>query len=486
MREGLFLKMLKYTSHILFSFLRYRVSATPTPQTRCFSTKKITRTTNLNDYFKSQNLSIQQESILEAITKTQSVFISGPAGTGKSFVVSLATELLRRKIYQPSEVFVTASTGVAACALNGQTLHSFAGIGLGEGDKEVLFRKVLKNAKACGRWRTAKALVIDEISMIGCELFEKLEYIARNIRGVAYMNKPWGGIQLIVSGDFFQLPPIVKQKQGFGKEFAFEAMFWNDSFDLQVELTQIFRQTDTEFIDLLQGVRRGRKDEHHLGVLYRCCNELRDSLETVPNLFPRNVDVNRVNEERLRRLGKETFKYIARDSGKNPWKGQLKLGMAPDELEICIDARVMLIKNKDLSAGLVNGAAGTVIDFVEAAGKKHCGICANGLLPKVRFDSGLVAVVNPETWEVVEGDVKLATRTQIPLILAWAVSIHKCQGMTLECLHTDLSRAFGYGMVYVALSRVRSLKGLYLSGFNSSKIKAHPKVLEFYDKSFCS
>ncbi|KAF5202456.1 Atp-dependent dna helicase [Thalictrum thalictroides] len=478
--------MLRYTSHILFSFFRHRVSATLIPQTRCFSAKRLTRSTNLNDYLKSQNLSNQQQSILKAITETQSVFISGPAGTGKSYVVSLATELLRRKIYQPYEVFVTASTGVSACALNGQTLHSFAGIGLGEGEKEVLLKKVLKNGKACSRWRTAKALVIDEISMIECDLFEKIEYIARNIRGAAHRNKPWGGIQLIVSGDFFQLPPIMKEQEHLGKEFAFEATCWEASFDLQVELTQIFRQTDLDFINLLQRVRRGQKDEHHLELLHHCCNVLTDSSESVPSLFPRNKDVNRVNEGRLRRLGNETFKYTARDSGKQPWKGQLKLGIAPDELEICIDARVMLIKNKDLRAGLVNGATGTVVDFVEAAGKKHSGICTNGLLPKVRFDSGLVAVINPETWEVTEGEVKVATRRQIPLILAWAVTIHKCQGMTLECLHTDLSRAFGYGMVYVALSRVRSLKGLYLSGFTSSKIKAHPKVLEFYDKAFCS
>ncbi|KAF9610204.1 hypothetical protein IFM89_021142 [Coptis chinensis] len=416
------------------------------------------------------------------MSKTQSVFITGSAGTGKSFLVSIAIDILKNDVYKPGEVFVTASTGIAACALNGQTLHSFAGIGLGVGDKHVLLKKVVKNATAFKRWKSVKALVIDEVSMISCDLFDKLEYIARSLRG--RVDKPWGGIQLIVSGDFFQLPPIVEDP--LGREFAFEANCWNASFDLQVELTQVFRQSEREFIDLLQGVRRGRKDEEHLRILQHCCNEPVDSSVTVPRLYPLNMHVQRVNDARLRSLSGEIFKYTAKDTGKNPWKWQLSNGVAPDELELGIGARVMLIKNKDVGVGLVNGATGTIVDFVHHTGKKSWGAFAKCLLPKVRFDSGLEHVIEPDEWHVMEGEKALATRKQIPLILAWAISIHKCQGMTLDCLHTDLSNAFGYGMVYVALSRVRNLQGLYLSGFDSSKIKAHPKVLEFYNNQLGS
>lgn len=319
--------------------------------------------------------------------------------------------------------------------------------------------------------------------MIRCDLFENLEFIARMTRNRV---ERWGGIQLVVSGDFFQLPPIIDDY--LGKEFAFEADCWNPSFDMQVELKEIFRQSDAEFVDLLQGVRRGRKDENHLKILQHCCSEPKGVSVMVPRLYPRNVDVNRVNEEKLRELGGEMVMYRAVDSGKNPWKRQLSQMMAPNELEICKGARVMLIKNKDLDSGLVNGAMGTVVDFVGSAfgDKKHLRLCSNGFFPKVRFDSGLVDVVKPEKWEILEGEMVLANRKQIPLILAWAVSVHKCQGMTLDCLHTDLSRAFGYGMVYVALSRVRNLKGLYLSGFDSRKIKVHPKVLRFYEDQLLS
>ncbi|KAL5704684.1 DNA helicase [Ranunculus cassubicifolius] len=432
---------------------------------------------------KPHKLNYQQQLILKSVSKKQSIFITGSAGTGKSFVVSQAIDLLKQ-IYYPNEVFITASTGVAACALNGQTLHSFAGVGLGVGSKEGLLRKVLGNKLALKRWKKAKALVIDEVSMISCEFFENLEYIARMIRASGGSGKNWGGIQLIVSGDFFQLPPIVKDS--LGKEFAFEAECWNDSFHLQVELTQIFRQSDAELIDLLQGVRRGRKEENHLQILKHCCSEPMEASATVPRLYPRNVDVQRVNEEKLRTLGGEIVKFVASDSGLDRCKKHLSQMLAADELEICKGARVMLIKNKDLDSGLVNGAMGTVVDFVVSDGNQHKDVSPKGLLPKVRFDSGLVTLISPEKWDMFEGEKVLATRKQIPLILAWAVSVHKCQGMTLDCLHTDLSRAFGYGMVYVALSRVRSLKGLHLSGFDSLKIKAHPKVLEFYDNQLVS
>ncbi|PIA52728.1 hypothetical protein AQUCO_01000534v1 [Aquilegia coerulea] len=232
-------------------------------------------------------------------------------------------------------------------------------------------------------------------------------------------------------------------------------------------------------------MRKGESNEHHCESLRQCCYKSIEKSVIVPNLFPRKDDAERVNDKMLRKLMEDkkigiVEKYTAKDTGKEPWKRQLEKGIAPKEIQLCKGARVMLIKNKDLKNGLVNGAVGTVISF--SWDKKACKrIASKGFLPIVKFDSGKTVRVEPEKWEVIEDDRRVATRRQIPLMLAWATSIHKMQGMTLDSLHADLSRAFGPGMVYVALSRVRSQDGLYLSGFDPSKIQAHPKVVEFYN-----
>ncbi|KAL6134934.1 hypothetical protein ACLB2K_067162 [Fragaria x ananassa] len=341
-------------------------------------------------------------------------------------------------------------------------------------DRETFLHRIVLNNKAYNRWLKVKALVIDEISMVDTEFFESLEYIARNIRQV---NKSWGGIQIVVGGDFFQLPPIKPQQNSGGREFAFEADCWNSSFDLQVNLTEVFRQSDPRLIKLLNGIRRGESDPEDLMFLEQSCSEPEPD-PSVVQLYPRIEDVNRVNASRLVSSGNELVVYTAIDSGEESRRSQLEQGIAPKEVTLCKDARVMLVKNLNTWRGLVNGATGTVTGFYVPTNKDIAGICH--ALPIVKFDSGPEMLIGPETWAVTEGDKVVAERKQVPLILAWASSIHKCQGMTLDRLHTDLSKAFENGMVYVALSRVRSLEGLYLSGFNRRKIMVHPKVLLFY------
>jgi|UniRef100_A0A2N9FCN8 ATP-dependent DNA helicase PIF1 len=426
----------------------------------------------------------QQKQILSSISEGNSVFITGSAGTGKTLLVNQIIKLLK-KCHPRSRVFVTAPTGVAACAISGQTLHSFAGIGYDKGiaDRRTLLDRVLRNSMAYRSWNKVEALVIDEISIVDAELFENLEYIARKIRG---KDEVWGGIQLIVSGDFFQLPPILDHWNSSGKVFAFEAECWNESFNCQHELTEVFRQSDPRLIKLLQGMRRGECDPQDLEFLEQSCSVTESESDTsVVQLYPLNKDVKRVNEMRMESLSEVVTTYLAVDSGKDPWKSQLKQGIAPGELFLCEGARVMLIKNLSTWKKLVNGATGTIIGFHEPKDMDVTDICSENLLPIVKFDSGPTMVITPATWVVMEGDTIVAERKQIPLILAWALSIHKCQGMTLDKLCTNLSRAFGCGMVYVALSRMRSLEGLQLQGFDPSKIKAHPKVLQFY-KSFAS
>lgn len=442
---------------------------------RNFSTK-ISRTYSKKKYpiAKTTNWTDEQTKVLNAVKLGQSVFISGSAGTGKTVLVEHIIKQLK-KTYGRDRVAVTGSTGVVACALKGQTLHSFAGIGLGDGERDSLISMVLFNKKAYKRWTSVKALVIDEISMVDAKLFDNFEYVAREIRGV---DQPWGGIQLVVSGDFFQLPPIGKKSS---RKFAFEAACWDSSFDLQFDLTRVFRQSDAQLVKLLQGIRRGKTDPEDLRLLEKCCFESEPD-SSVPRFYPRNDDVNKVNTMHLESLGEQLYVYSAVDEGTDSCKRQLKHVIAPDELKICIGARVMLIKNVNLWKKLVNGAVGTVVGFENNVTDVK-GICKCECLPVVNFDSGPKGVViQPEEWVVMVGEKVGARRMQIPLVLAWAVSIHKCQGMTLDRIHSNLSRAFDFGMVYVALSRVRSLSGLHLSGFNPSKIKAHPRVLQFYEK----
>ncbi|KAI3457086.1 hypothetical protein Pfo_013749 [Paulownia fortunei] len=426
----------------------------------------------------------EQNQVLDAVCNGKSVFITGSAGTGKTFLLEHIVKKLK-KIHGRSRVYVTAPTGVAACALNGQTLHSFAGVGIADVDGESLLDRVLLDSRACYRWRKVKALVIDETSMVDANLFDGLEHVARTLRDKEASvgdKKTWGGIQLIVSGDFFQLPPVLKKKKKGAKVYAFEADCWSASFDIQIELTTVFRQSDSLLVQLLQGIRKGENDPEELKLLEGCCSGYEPDPSAV-RLYPRIADVSRVNKEKMESLDQEIYVYKAQDLGDKQWMRQLKSGIAPDELELCVGARVMLIKNINPWRKLVNGATGTVVELCEVSENQYGmhDMCSHGnVLPLVKFDSGLELVVEPEIWVVMDGDKVVARRRQIPLILSWALSIHKCQGMTLDKLHTDLSRVFDFGMVYVALSRVRSLGGLYLSGLDPSKIKAHPKVLEFY------
>ncbi|XP_017249740.2 ATP-dependent DNA helicase PIF1-like [Daucus carota subsp. sativus] len=418
----------------------------------------------------------EQKQVLDSVSKGQSVFISGSAGTGKTVLLEQIIKQLK-KIHGRSRVAVTGSTGVAACAIRGQTLHSFAGVGLGEGDSRILIDTVVGDRCAYRRWNKVRALVIDEISMIDANFFDKLEFVAKSVRDE---SKMWGGIQVVVSGDFCQLPPVNSKCLDMG-EYAFEAECWDQSFDVQFELTTVFRQADAQLIKLLQSIRKGEIDQDDLQLLEKVSVRTEPD-PSIPRFFPRNDDVCKVNRNRLESLGKEIYVFLALDEGADKWKRQLKNVIALDELEICIGARVMLNKNLDPRRKFVNGATGTVVGFKHNV-PSFQDICKCHILPIVEFDSVPGHwIVEPEEWVVMNGEVAVAKRKQIPLMLAWALSIHKCQGMTLDRIHTDLSRAFGYGMVYVALSRVRSLDGLHISGFCPSKIKAHPKVLQFYKR----
>ncbi|GAQ91139.1 hypothetical protein KFL_007330030 [Klebsormidium nitens] len=448
-------------------------------------------------------LSAQQINVLETLRKRESVFLTGSAGTGKSELLKHAIKLMK-SMYQDANVFVTASTGIAAVHINGTTLHSFAGIGLGKDSRATLVMKASRR-EAQQRWLRAKALICDEISMVDADFLDTLEYIARKVRR---NEEPFGGIQLIFSGDFYQLPPVSKDGK---KMFAFESDCWKKCIKLEMELTHVFRQEDEAFVKILNEVRTGQMSHGTIQALENCRGppqgDLRDGV-ALTRLYPHNVDVKHENEMELRQLQTERVVYVAHDYSSSDFhKRMLDHFLAEQRLELCEGAQVMLLKNIEPLLGLCNGARGKVLGFTdatdpeeEAARTEHVKIVPHGRFPVVYFPNGgplpppekdekaqakrpgMTKVIRPESWSSVEGSRVLVERTQIPLKLSWALSVHKCQGMTLDRVETDLTKAFEKGMCYVALSRVRSPEGLRLTGFDPRKVRVDEKVKTFYER----
>ncbi|PGH03558.1 ATP-dependent DNA helicase PIF1 [Blastomyces parvus] len=461
-------------------------------------------------------LSEEQKRVVETIVKdSKSIFFTGSAGTGKSVLMrEIIRKLRERYKKEPDRVAVTASTGLAACNIEGVTLHSFAGIGLGKEPVADLVKKVKRNQKNRTRWLRTKVLVIDEISMVDGDLFDKLEEVARKIRN---NGRPFGGIQLVVTGDFFQLPPVPDSTKL--AKFAFSASTWNTTIQHTILLTHVFRQKDPEFAAMLNEMRLGKLSPETVTAFKALSRPLdfHDALDAT-ELFPTRSEVENANSARMNRLSGETMVFTAVDSGtmqNETQRSQLLADCVAPTIQLKKGAQVMLIKNMDES--LVNGSLGKVVAFMDETKfdyfSKHDAEFAGDLAHDDRNDKtinklksyenmtgsvstkGVWPVVcfvqpdgterhllcQPETWkiELPNGEVR-AQRTQIPLILAWALSIHKAQGQTLQRVKVDLGRVFEKGQAYVALSRATSKDGLQVSRFDPRRVMVHPKVLEFY------
>lgn len=432
-------------------------------------------------------------------------------GTGKSVLLrEIITGLRKKYAREPDRVAVTASTGLAACNIGGVTLHSFAGIGLGKEPVEDLVKKIRRNAKAKQRWMRTKVLIMDEVSMVDGDLFDKLESIARTIRN---NGRPFGGIQLVITGDFFQLPPVPE----FGKQakFAFDAGTWTTSIEHTIGLTHVFRQKDPVFAGMLNEMREGRLTPESISRFKQLERPLptEDQSVEATELFPTRQEVDRANTTRMHQLHGNTFTFEARDGGTITNKEQrdrlLQSCMVPEQIHLKKGAQVMLVKNMDET--LVNGSLGKITGFMteqmfnvykedeegflengpsDAAlktemAKSSLGLNTNQVYPVVRFaiadGTTRDLLCKREDWkiELPNGEVQ-ASRSQIPLILAWALSIHKAQGQTLERVRVDLGRVFEKGQAYVALSRATSMAGLQILRFDPRKVIAHEKVRSFY------
>ncbi|XP_043843659.1 ATP-dependent DNA helicase PIF1 [Dromiciops gliroides] len=405
-------------------------------------------------------LSQEQAQVLSAALRGKSIFFTGSAGTGKSYLLKRILGSL-----PPKGTVVTASTGVAACHIGGTTLHAFAGIGSG---KAPLAQCVALAQRPSIRqsWLSCQRLVIDEVSMVEASLFDKLEAVARAVR---QQDKPFGGIQLIICGDFLQLPPVTKNNQP--PQFCFQAKSWRKCIQLTMELTEVWRQTDQTFISLLQAVRLGRCSDEVTQQLKATAKHKveRDGI-LATRLCTHQDDVALTNERRLQQLPGQIYSYEAVDSDPDMVRTLDSQCPVSHLLQLKLGAQVMLVKNLAVSQGLVNGARGVVVGF-EADGRG---------LPRVKFLCGITEVVRTERWTVHGPGGQLLTRQQLPLRLAWALSIHKSQGMTLDCVEISLARVFESGQAYVALSRARSLQGLRVLDFDPSVVRCDPRVLKFY------
>lgn len=420
------------------------------------------------------NISIEQREVLKKVVQGESVFFTGSAGTGKSFLIHKILSCLPG---MGTQTYATSTTGITAMAIQGMTVYAWTGLGVltGRETSQELAQRILRNRDTLTRWRSTKSLLIDEISMLDGQLFQQLHEVAQLVRG---NTLPFGGIQLLLCGDFFQLPPV-SPNGGAMKPFAFEAECWEECVGGNtVELSQVYRQKSGAFVEILDELRRGRCSDESAHTLKQCEDTDLYSLTARDGIRPTSLltlkrEVDDLNTRELSSLSGAVQNFRARDTGAGSAMEVLAASCpARASLDLKVGAQVILLRNLDVSSGLCNGSRGIVVKF-SSSSTRH---------PVVRFLNGAEHTITPETWTTTVGGKIQAQREQIPLDLAWAISIHKSQGMSLDRASVHLTKCFEYGQAYVALSRVRSLEGLQLLGFDRTKIKAHPKVEAFYER----
>ncbi len=413
-------------------------------------------------------LATEQQAFALALARGGNHMLTGRAGTGKSTLLDWL------KLNHTGRISVTASTGIAALNVGGTTLHSWAGLGIGEDPPAKIAGRINEaRGNAWNNIMSCHTLAIDEFSMISATLFQTMEEVLRRVRR---NGEPFGGIQVLMIGDFLQLPPVVKGDGDKHGRFAFNAPVWHTSRIETTILRKIHRQKDEAFATILNECAVGRPSAKTIEALEaRLCAVDPDPKIKPVRLHATNASVDAINMDELAKLPGEPVLYRATDTNFTKWPEPLetlkKNCIAPEILALKIGAQVMLLKNIDAENGLVNGALGKVIGFGNTESK----------FPVVEFASGFVMECDTEKWEQKNDARILAQRVQVPLRLAWAITIHKCQGMTLDKVEADLQSVFEHGQAYVALSRAKTLEGLFLTGLKVSAITADPEALAFYE-----
>jgi len=402
------------------------------------------------------------EKVIDCIKNGQHVSILSQGGTGKSTLIAAVKEHFLDT--DPDLTFyVTSTTGVSAYLIKGTTIHSYSGIGVLYPRHTVqdVVKKIAKNKPSIDRIKRTQVLVIDEISMLGAPYLDMMNETFQLIRKDTRL---FGGITVIITGDFYQLPPI-------DEAYAFESKVWSKMNLFPIHLTRVYRFTDETYASMMGRIREGKhtpEDNVELFKRVRAYNELDiDSMEIRPTfLTSRRVNVDEQNADELDKNSNELVIYPAVDDVKKDVTFDL---LAPSRLQLKVQAQVMLVVNLDVESGLTNGARGVVTKLTS----DHV---------YVKFLSGETIPFERHEFKVEEEGKVIGTRRQFPFILAYALTIHKCQGSTLDFAVVDAGNSiFQAHMTYVSLSRVRSLSGLFLKAFNPYKISVDPKVVDFYN-----
>lgn len=443
---------------------------------------------NMQNIKINESLTVTQKNIVDQFIKGSNIFITGPGGCGKSFligeIINIAEQMGRR-------IHVTALTGCAAVLLghNAKTLNSWSGIGIANKDVDTIIQGVVTNKRKRKKWLQCDVLIIDEVSMLSKRIFEILDALGKLIR---HNDKPFGGIQVICSGDFYQLPPVGDSFDG-SNQFCFESEKWKETFnDNQISLKKVFRQTDEAYKKILNQVRKGKISKDSYDTLMNCVDKKNNSDIEPVRLYPKKYIVDEINEKYNNELSGKQVTYGVTLKHKKVYedgivdigtktiitnekeKSQIMGGSSikyNENLQLKVGSQVMCIINYDMESEqkICNGSCGKVIGFT--INKE----------PIVKFHNGRL-IEMPITIQTIEYDDKEYEVEYMPLILSWAMTIHKSQGASLDIAEIDIgSDVFECGQTYVALSRVRSLEGLYLRSFDVQKIKIKKVVKEFYE-----
>lgn len=400
-----------------------------------------------------------QKQALEILKLGYNVYLTGEAGSGKTYLLNKYIAYLRTK---HAEIGITASTGIAATHIGGTTIDSWSGLGLRDEMTQDDIEGLKRKKYLLRRLQETKVLIIDEVSMLHGRRLDSIDRICRNLRGI---NTPFGGMQVVLTGDFFQLPPVSHLRANF--DYVYKSKIWQEANPHILYLDSQYRQSDPQFNSVLSDIRNNSVTSDTIDLLQKTRNQIIEGNFIPTKLYTHNVDVDEINRMELEKINQETHTYDMISLGHESLVESMKRGcLAPEHLILKKGAQVMFVRN-NYSAGYNNGTLGKVAGFDRDSN------------PIVETYERKKIHVQQSQWTIMEENKIRAELLQIPLRLAWAITVHKSQGMTLSCAEIDLSKSFVHGMGYVALSRVKSLKGVRLLGFNSIALQVNPEITEF-------